>query len=669
MSEAFRNDPRSRIEWLSCDGPALQMEINVSANLHQFDDVEVDVESQLGFPPGSLRIYKSREALGSKKVALAPDLQELGPLITLRKLCESLNVNEATYSQVKESVGRLVGRKELHEKLQAEEGHIQLLQAVKRLIARDSTTRLPEDVFAEAMKSLSAHRETVGNHLMQASHQREMDQLLEKLNAAEKEVKKEQQATQKMKMQNQELRHLLVASASSTQGESLTHLPAGNVCDNSSADHGTEEVPSETASEMARSLELSPSKEDAKRLILRLGREKQIPAQSKGLGETLHRAIQLLARDIYSSDVHFISEVRTRTDSRSLHALASHFDYPLAERARLCSPLIHHKHFFLSPQLLQNADDCRFGSLASPHLPCFVIVFDEAQQNFWAHTNEDGFQPMEVCALCNIGNSTKKGHIGFCGQKGVGFKSTFSVSETPSIFSGSFAFRFNSRSFIAPAWIDDAEHHTQAWPDELKIIAGEDAGTCTGTVIWLPLHRPLDFAQLRQEMRPEVLLFLKNIQRIQVHSTGIPPSPITIASLVDGTWTPGRKVGSGMFKISYPGDGDVVQESFFFMQSASFDVPAELQAIEERRRHVNTSTIQLAFRVCPDGHDYSLFEPDKEEWLFSFLPVDCRLFLEASVWHCSTEACASLCLRMALVSMRKRRTCVRWASRSSVWAT
>lgn len=42
--------------------------------------------------------------------------------------------------------------------------------------------------------------------------------------------------------------------------------------------------------------------------------------------------------------------------------------------------------------------------------------------------NEQGFSVENIRALCDVGNSTKKGSTaGYIGQKGIGFKSVFRV--------------------------------------------------------------------------------------------------------------------------------------------------------------------------------------------------------------------------------------------------
>lgn len=42
--------------------------------------------------------------------------------------------------------------------------------------------------------------------------------------------------------------------------------------------------------------------------------------------------------------------------------------------------------------------------------------------------NERGFSAQNIRALCDVGNSTKKGsNAGYIGKKGIGFKSVFRV--------------------------------------------------------------------------------------------------------------------------------------------------------------------------------------------------------------------------------------------------
>lgn len=106
------------------------------------------------------------------------------------------------------------------------------------------------------------------------------------------------------------------------------------------------------------------------------------------------RALEQLSQDIYSDDTHFVLE------------------------------------------LVQNADDNRYLEGVSPTLRFEISATDIVTTN-----NEVGFSEANVQALCDIKQSTKgKGGAGFIGQKGIGFKSVFAVSNDPQIHSNGFHF-------------------------------------------------------------------------------------------------------------------------------------------------------------------------------------------------------------------------------------
>ncbi|KAL2463368.1 Histidine kinase [Forsythia ovata] len=58
--------------------------------------------------------------------------------------------------------------------------------------------------------------------------------------------------------------------------------------------------------------------------------------------------------------------------------------------------------------------------------------------------NEQGFSAKNIRALCDVGNSTKKGqNAGYIGKKGIGFKSVFRVTDAPEIHSNGFHLKFD----------------------------------------------------------------------------------------------------------------------------------------------------------------------------------------------------------------------------------
>lgn len=73
--------------------------------------------------------------------------------------------------------------------------------------------------------------------------------------------------------------------------------------------------------------------------------------------------------------------------------------------------------------------------------------------------NEVGFRDIDLRAICDVGRTTKGKHkLGYIGQKGIGFKSVFRVSDRPEIHSRGLHIKFDlssgSLGYILPHWID-----------------------------------------------------------------------------------------------------------------------------------------------------------------------------------------------------------------------
>ncbi|HEY9800029.1 MAG TPA: DUF3883 domain-containing protein [Leptolyngbyaceae cyanobacterium] len=110
-------------------------------------------------------------------------------------------------------------------------------------------------------------------------------------------------------------------------------------------------------------------------------------------------------------------------------------------------------HFVL--ELIQNADDNQYQSGVIPTLNLTI-----EPQKIIVQNNELGFSEDNVRAICNVGRSTKTKVEGYIGEKGIGFKSVFRISDEPQIFSNGFQFHFkrqddeNQLGFVTPYWIE-----------------------------------------------------------------------------------------------------------------------------------------------------------------------------------------------------------------------
>ena len=111
---------------------------------------------------------------------------------------------------------------------------------------------------------------------------------------------------------------------------------------------------------------------------------------------------------------------------------------------------------------------------------------------------------------------------GCIGKKGIGWKSTFAVSQCPHVLSGDFTFKFDvggalgKLAYVTPTWLEDSELEKLPKPVQ-------DAHQSAGTVIYLPLRTGSDsiaeaFDRLCQHH--VTLLLLKQLRRIQLEYPG-----------------------------------------------------------------------------------------------------------------------------------------------------
>ena len=106
-------------------------------------------------------------------------------------------------------------------------------------------------------------------------------------------------------------------------------------------------------------------------------------------------------------------------------------------------------HFFL--ECIQNADDNDYKNGVKPFLRLSI-----SPQQIQLDCNENGFKEEDVRDLCSVGESPKvakkatEGHVGFIGEKGIGFKSFFKVAERVYVHSPPLFDKKRELSMITP---------------------------------------------------------------------------------------------------------------------------------------------------------------------------------------------------------------------------
>ncbi|CAN6722643.1 unnamed protein product [Malus baccata var. baccata] len=258
-------------------------------------------------------------------------------------------------------------------------------------------------------------------------------------------------------------------------------------------------------------------------------------------------------------------------------------------------------HFLL--ELVQNADDNTYPTNVEP-----TLTFILQESGIIVLNNEQGFSSQNIRALCDVGSSTKKGsNAGYIGQKGIGFKSVFRVTDAPEIHSNGFHIKFDISegqigfvlpTVVPPCNIDLFSRLTSGGNDQSD---RDYWNTC----IVLPFKSKLSDATVMKniinmfsDLHPSLLLFLHRLQCIKFRN------------LLDDSLTVMRKeiVGDGIVKVS------LGKEKMIW-----FIVSQKLQA-EFVRCDVQETEISIALTLKESNSgDYS---PDlRQHPVFAFLPL------------------------------------------------
>jgi len=209
--------------------------------------------------------------------------------------------------------------------------------------------------------------------------------------------------------------------------------------------------------------ETSPQAMEAKRVVEEISSYyEDMPRRTK---QTVTNMLKLLAGDLYSKKTHFIAE------------------------------------------LVQNADDNRYGDDVTPS-----VLFEVHAHSIRVRNNERGFSKTDIISLTDAGNSSKKtkrkaNGAGYIGQKGIGFKSVFKITDVASVHSNGLHIKFDKvrhkeLGYVWPDWIDDK----RLWPDDAWM-----------TTIDLPLiEKQHELTERLSDIRPEIMLFLQQLRSISI---------------------------------------------------------------------------------------------------------------------------------------------------------
>ncbi|XP_056016364.1 uncharacterized protein LOC125663893 [Ostrea edulis] len=186
--------------------------------------------------------------------------------------------------------------------------------------------------------------------------------------------------------------------------------------------------------------------------------------------ERLGRSLDRLSKDLYSKDTHFVLE------------------------------------------LIQNADDNSYPDDLQKN-DCPSVQFVMRLDGVVVLNNENGFREKDIRALCDVGRSTKGKHkAGYIGQKGIGFKSVFRVTDGPEVHSNGFHIKFDVQSgptgYILPHWVEeDRWEENEGWTTKIVLPLKESMKSQTTTL-----------AARFNDIHPSLLLFLNRLRHITIEN-------------------------------------------------------------------------------------------------------------------------------------------------------
>ena len=295
--------------------------------------------------------------------------------------------------------------------------------------------------------------------------------------------------------------------------------------------------------------------------------------------------IQSIRNDFYEG-----SERLKRSSNNSIRTLADD---------------LYNKHTHFIFELIQNAEDNTYDA-QNTYLPYISFRLTEtdptnspgADGALIIENNEVGFNRDNVDAICEVGATTKDKRQGYIGEKGIGFKSVFRVTQNPHIFSNGYHFCLPEHDeetgigYIVPQWVPTV-------PEGLDL---------SKTHIILPLTKKKDFGyeeieSMLQDIEPEVILFLSTLQEIQIKTdTG---DDFTIL-----------KDDSNMPEVQVVVEGkkqaiDFSNSDDFLVCTERYDRPADIH--HEKRAGIESRDVTIGFPL--DENSTAVGK------IFAYLPV------------------------------------------------
>ena len=230
-------------------------------------------------------------------------------------------------------------------------------------------------------------------------------------------------------------------------------------------------------------------------------------------------------------------------------------------------------------------------------------------ETFVIETNEDGCSRKNVEAICATGKSSKRAALAkeYTGEKGVGFKSVFSIADEVRIQSGLWSFRFEHRQG------DDGLGMVTPLDATMEDLPND---VTTRITLRLTPNARTEYEKLLDaigDLPDTILFFLRRLSTIRIEITHLDKrrEMIVIEKVVSGL--DGSSVKSSRSRL-WNGVEQVDASLYHKFSHTVTGMPED-----ERRKSQSTVSIDLAFPVDPTTKQIKLC--DMGQCVFAYLPL------------------------------------------------
>lgn len=255
------------------------------------------------------------------------------------------------------------------------------------------------------------------------------------------------------------------------------------------------------------------------------------------------------------------------------------------DMAKIISENLYSEDSHFIYELIQNAQDNDYKE-EKKKLDFFVYPNAILIKN-----NEIGFNSEQIRSICDFAKSVKKGKkaLGYIGEKGIGFKSVFAITDQPAIYSNGYRFFFKKNEYIEPYWLEDLSEYPKEFQDE------------NSTNIYLPYSKDFknqkDIEKKIRDIEPILLLFLDSLDEINIYNDDKHILAVSKSSIINDKQN---------IVTIYSGD----KKDKFITYSKVINCKDSI--VEEKRKDVKKRQVIVAF---------PLQEIDDTR-IFSFLPTE-----------------------------------------------